>query len=53
MAGGPAFVTVLIFRAGGAAFDLPGGRSFAGFEGAEGLTFLLGVGNSVDGVNRD
>src|ERR1700680_4717928 len=41
--------------AGGAAFgfEFSGGRAFAGFEGAEGLTFLLRVGNSANGVNPD
>jgi hypothetical protein len=34
-------------------FDFPGGRSFAVFEGAEGFTFLLRVGNSADGVYSD
>ena len=39
--------------AGGTAFDLPGGRSFVFFEGAEGLTFLLRFFNSPEGVNPD
>src|SRR5258708_37813576 len=34
-------------------FNLPGGRSFAVFEGAEGFTFLLRVGVSADGVYSD
>jgi hypothetical protein len=34
-------------------FAFPGGRSFAVFEGAEGLTFLLRVCYSVDGINPD
>ena len=34
-------------------FEFSGGRSFAGFEGGEGLTSLLRVGNSANGVNPD
>jgi hypothetical protein len=34
-------------------FDFSGGRSFAGFEGAEGLASHLRVGNSANGVNPD
>jgi|HubBroStandDraft_6_1064221.scaffolds.fasta_scaffold49305_2 hypothetical protein len=34
-------------------FDLPGGRSFAGFEGAEGLVFLPLIFNSIESVDSD
>jgi hypothetical protein len=34
-------------------FDLPGGRSFAGFEGAEGLVFSPLIFNSIESVDSD
>jgi hypothetical protein len=39
-AGGARFDAGFNFRAGGPAFELPGGRSFTVFEGAVGLTFF-------------